>query len=124
MTSPARQTDFVPVRFYVEWHPTAEVEAECIKQGMKPDDGTSFWDWVEIYDHVQHRVFHNFDDAVAFALAIAPEDCFGGSRLYRQQQIVIKDGKRSLIRWDDECFWDGINGDDKPEINNPDEWCE
>lgn len=115
--------DFIPERFYVEWHPTAEIEAECIKQGMKPDDGSSFWDWVEIFDHAKTTVFPSFPDAVAFALSIASQDCFGGARVYRQLQVVIRDGKRSFIRWDDECFWDGLNGDDRPDINKPDEWC-
>lgn len=119
-----RKTDFTPVRFYVEWHPTAEIEAKCIKEGMKPDDGASFWDWVEIFDHAKSKVFQDFEGAISFALYIAPQDCFGGARIYRQQQIVVKDGKRTFVRWDDECFWDGINGDDKPDINKPDEWCE
>jgi hypothetical protein len=123
MASAARKTDFVPVRFYVEWHPTAEIEAECIKQGMKPDDGTSFWDWVEIPDQAKTKIFQKFGHAVEFALLIAPLDCFGGARIYRQEQVVVKDGKRSFIRWDDECFWDGINGDDQPDITKPDEWC-
>lgn len=123
MVSAARKTDFTPVRFYVEWHPTAEIEAECIKQGMTPDDGSSFWDWVEIPDHAKTKVFQGFAEAVTFALEIAPQDCFGGARLYRQEQHVVKDGKRTFIRWDDECFWDGINGDDQPDINKPDEWC-
>lgn len=113
-----------PTRFYVEWHPTAEIEAACILEGMKPDDGTSFWDWVEPPDYRKHQIFRDFEAAVKFALYIAPQDCFGGARLYRQEQSVVKDGKRSFIRWDDECFWDGINGDDQPDINKPDEWCE
>jgi hypothetical protein len=123
MASAARKQDFVPIRFYVEWHPTAEIEAECIKQGMTPDDGSSFWDWVEIPDHAKMKVFQDFGAAVEFALSIASQDCFGCARVYRQQQVVVKDGKRSFIRWDDECFWDGINGTDQPDINKPDEWC-
>lgn len=120
----ARKQDFVPVRFYVEWHPTAEIEADCIRQGMKADDGTSFWDWVDIYEHAKTRDFQTFDDAVAFALKVAPDDCFGGARVYRQIQVVVRDGKRRFIRWDDECFWDGLNGDDRPDVNKPDEWCD
>lgn len=120
----ANKRNFIPCRFYVEWHPTAEIEAECIKQGMKPDDGTSFWDWVNIPDHAKTQDFHDFDIAVAFALTIAKEDCFGGARVYRQLQTVVRDGKRTFLRWDDECFWDGINGDDKPDLNKPDEWVD
>lgn len=115
--------DFTPIRFYVEWHPTNVIEAECVSQGMKPDDGTSFWDWVEIYDYVQRQTFFDFDKAVTFALSVASQDCFGGARLYRQQQHVVKDGKRSFIRWDNECYWDGLNGDDQPDISKPDEYC-
>lgn len=121
--SARKKSVFVPSRFYVEWHPTAEIEAACIAGGMKPDDGTSFWDWVDIYDHAKIRDFRDFNDAVKFALEIAPEDCFGGARVYRQIQVVVRDGKRTFIRWDNECFWDGINGDDRPDINKPDEWC-
>ena len=77
----------------------------------------------EIPDHAKTKVFQDFGAAVEFALSIADQDCFGGARIYRQQQIVVKDGKRSFIRWDDECFWDGINGTDQPNINRPDEWC-
>jgi hypothetical protein len=114
---------FTPVRFYVEWHPAKIIEAECVSRGMKPDDGTSFWDWVEVYDHVQTKTFPDFTTAVAFALSIASQDCFGGARLYRQQQHVKKLGKRSTICWDDECYWDGLSGDDCPDINKPDQYC-
>lgn len=120
-----------PTRFYVEWHPTAEIEAACIAEGMKPNDGSSFWDWVEPPDYRKTQVFRNFDIAVDFAIGIAEQDCFGGARIYRQTQTVVKDGKRAFIRWDDECFWDGINGRpdvngvvDRPNIDKPDEWCE
>lgn len=120
----AQGKEIIPTRFYVEWHPTAEIQAECIKQGMRPDDGTSFWDWVEISDHAKTKTFQEFTEAVTFALTVAKDDCFGGARIYQQEQTVVKDGKRSFIRWDDECFWDGINGDDNPDINKPDEWCQ
>ena len=60
---------------------------------------------------------------MTFALLIAAQDCFGGARVYQQEQIVIKDGKRNFIRWDDVCFWDGINGDDNPDPDKPDDWC-
>jgi len=122
-TRAASKQDFTPTRFCVEWHPTDVIEAACIKEGMKPDDGSSFWDWVEPPDYRQTRVFQQFDEAVVFALTIAKGDCFGGARIYRQEQVVVKDGKRNFIRWDDDCFWDGINGDDQPDINKPDEWC-
>lgn len=115
--------DFVPTRFYVEWHPTHIIEAECKRQGMLPDDGTSFWDWVDISDNAQTKTFPAFTDAVKFALSIASQDCFGGARLYRQQQVVVKDGKRSFIRWNDECFWDGISEGDQPDITKPDQYC-
>lgn len=118
-----RKTDFVPFRFYVEWHPTDEIEAACRKEGMKDGDGSSFWDWVEPPDFAKTKIFQAFGEAVTFALSIASQDCFGGARIYRQEQNVIKDGKRSFLRWDDECFWDGINGDDCPDITKPDEWC-
>jgi hypothetical protein len=115
----------VPTRFYVEWHPTSVIEAACVKLGMKPDDGTSFWDWVDIPDYTQQRLFRDdFAGAVAFALNVAKDDCFGGARIYRQIQNVVRDGKRTFIRWDDECFWDGVNGDDKPNVDKPDEWCD
>lgn len=113
-----------PVRYLVEWHSVAEVEAACIKVGMKPDDGTGFWDWVEIYDHKSHEVFRDFSAAVARAKEVAPLDCFGGGRVYRQVQVVARDGKRHVIRWDDECFWDGLNGDDQPDEDKPDELCD
>lgn len=115
--------DFIPTRFYVEWHPTNTIAAECIRQGMKPDDGTSFRDWCDVLDYARTKTFTDFDDAVAFALAIAPQDYFGGVRLYRQQQSVVKDGKRSFIRWDDQCYWDGLNGDHCPDLAKPDEYC-
>lgn len=120
----ATKFEVKPERFYVEWHPTSEIEAECVKQGMRPRDGTSFWDWVEPSDHAKTRIFRNFEDAVTLAMVVAPLDCFGGARIYRQTQIVVKDGKRAFIRWDDQCFWDGINGDYPPDINKPDHWCE
>lgn len=123
MASARKKPEPTPTRYYVEWHPTTEIEAECIKQGMVPDDGTSFWDWVEIYDHVQQRVFRDFNEAVKFALSIASQDCFGGARIYRQTQTVVRDGKRVYIQWNDECFWDGINGTDAPAESYPDEWC-
>lgn len=122
MSSPAKKAQIIPTRFYVEWHPTIGIEAACVEEGMKPDDGTSFWDWVDPYDFRKTRTFQNFDEAVAFAVEIAPQDCFGGARLYRQIQVVMRDGHCSFIWWDDECFWDGLNGDDRPDINKPDEW--
>lgn len=119
-----RKPEPTPTRYYVEWHPTAEVEAECVKLGMRPDDGSSFWDWVEIFEHRKTKTFHGFDEAVAFALAVAGDDCFGGARIYRQEQVVAKDDRgRSFIRWDDECFWDGVNANwPKPDASSPDEW--
>lgn len=119
----AKPRDFIPERFVVEWHPSAEIEAECVKLGMKTDDGTSYWDWVEIQDHAQTKAFRKFDDAVAFALTVAEGDCFHGARIYKQLQELVRDGKRTFIRWEDHCFWDGINGDDKPDAAKPDEWC-
>ncbi len=126
----SRKKDFIPVRFCVEWHPTVDIESACVAEGMKPDDGTSFWDWVDPPDYRKTKVFQKFDEAVAFAFTIAEQDCFGGARIYRQEQLVVKDGKRSFLRWDDDCFWDGINGRpdvdgkiDRPDIDKPDQWC-
>lgn len=121
MTAAAKK-DFVPIRFYVEWHPSDEIEAECIKLGMKPDDGSSFWDWVEIPDHVKTQEFQDFNKAVAFAKEVTPLDCFGAARVYRQQQVVKHYGKRAFIQWDDECFWE-VMSDDQPDVTKPDEWC-
>jgi hypothetical protein len=121
---PAKRKEPIPTRYVVEWHPTAAIEAECVKLGQKPDDGTSFWDWVDIDDHVETRTFPIFDEAVTFALSIAGQDCFSGARIYRQVQIVIRDGKHAFIRWESECFWDGLNGDDKPDVEKPDQWME
>jgi hypothetical protein len=113
------KTDFIPVRYYTEWHPLAEIEADCAKQGMKPNDGTSFWDWIDINDHVCTRTFRDFDKAVAFAKETAPLDCFGSPRVYRQYQHVVKYGAKSVIRWDDECYWDDFES--APDINKPDQ---
>lgn len=116
--------DFIPIRYVVCWHPTDEIEAECIKQGMKPDDGTSFWDWVDIFDHEKQVTFSEFAKAVEFSRSVAKLDCFGGARIYRQLQVVHKDDKGAFIRWEDECFWDGITGDDNPDESKPDEWAD
>ncbi len=97
------------IRYVVSFTPIMDVEEVCLKSGMKPNDGTSFWDWIEP-DHCEQDVeFHTFRLALAFAKQKVDEDVFGTPRLIRQHMLNDTDDLGTTYdskSWGTDATWE------------------
>jgi hypothetical protein len=113
-----------PDKYYlVEWTCWPDAEAAAVKRGM-PANG-SLSDYVHLEDYERSYESSTFDEAVAIARRVLPDDAWNCPRI-RRRVLVPNDHDdlgnrvRPLPSYETEATWEVFDGQPDPIEANPD----
>lgn len=109
------------IRYVVTYVPTDAVTAAAYRAGMKDDDGSSVWDWVDEndYERVAEPVY-DFSEAINLARSFIAYDIFEEVSVTRQ--ILHRMSRRES--WERDAIWLVYDTGQDVREDDPDHICE
>lgn len=106
-------------RYRVTWTPLTEVEFASARRGMKPDDGSSFWDWCDVEEFERVEEFSAWQAALTFAKRAKRRDVWLMPRIMKLVRVERRDDAGPFEGWDAIGMWE-VDGRSGLDPNDPD----